>query len=337
MTAPSITPLPRQVVLVGNPNSGHVKDGMARARAAIVREGLQILETVRLHELERLRSWVNRPDDEHPLIVAAGGDGTIGGVCGYVAGTGAVLGIVPLGTSNDIARSFDIPMRIEDAVHLFTTGKIATADLGRFATEDGEERYFAHAAAMGVDVAFAKLATRGSWRKRLGRLTYIAAGLTALHDRAPFTCELRLGDPANRTVKMCLIHLSVIDAPIFGGRLGLRLGGSSVDDRRLDVLAIEDAPLYRLLLTMLPVLFMKRPRVGGVRVSCAATARPRRPPARRQPRWRDSRSVTQRLRAGSRGAARRDWARVRGRGRLVDGRWSMVDGRWSMVSIAGDS
>ncbi len=266
MIAPSITPLPRQVVLVGNPNSGHVKDGMAHARAAIVREGLQIVDTVRMHELERLRAWVDRPEGERPLIVAAAGDGTIGGVCGYVAGTDAVLGIVPLGTSNDIARSFDIPMRIEDAVHLFTTGKIATADLGRFATEDGEERYFAHAAAMGVDVAFAKLATKGSWRKRLGRLTYIAAGLIALHDRAPFTCELRLGGPANRTVKMCLIHLSVIDAPIFGGRLGLRLGGSSVDDRRLDVLAIEDAPLYRLLLTMLPVLFMKRPRVGGVRV-----------------------------------------------------------------------
>ncbi len=65
---------------------------------------------------------------------------------------------------------------------------------------------------------------------------------------------------------MHLLHLSIINAPVFGGPLGLRLAGSSVDDRRLDVLAIEDAPLPRLLATMIPVLFMARPRVGGVRL-----------------------------------------------------------------------
>ncbi len=236
---------------------------MERARAAILREGLQILQTVHMNELERLRDWVTRPEGERPLIVAAGGDGTIGGVSSYVANSGAIMGIVPLGTSNDIARSFNIPMRIEDAVHLFTTGKIATADLGRFRSENGEDRYFAHAAAMGIDVTFSKLATRGSWRKRLGRLTYVVAGAIALRDRKPFTCELDLG---GQRVRLCLLHLSVINAPIFGGRLGLRLGGSNVDDRRLDVLAIEDAPLPRLLAAMIPVLFMARPRVGGVRV-----------------------------------------------------------------------
>ena len=265
MTAPAGA-LPRHVVLVGNPHSGHIEEGMERARAAILREGLRILDTVRMHELERLRAWVDRPPDERPLIVAAGGDGTIGGVCGYIANTGAVLGIVPLGTSNDIARSFDIPMRIEDAVHLFTTGKVVTADLGQYRSEDGDDRYFAHAAAMGIDVAFSRLVTQESWRKRLGRLTYLVAGAIALRDRTPFTCELQLGGPGNRRITLCLLHLSVINAPIFGGQFEFRLGESSVDDRRLDVLAIEDAPLYRLLVMMAPVLFMKRPHVGGVRV-----------------------------------------------------------------------
>jgi hypothetical protein len=44
-------------------------------------------------------------------------------------------------------------------------------DLGRLITPDAPPRHFVHAAALGTGVAFAKVATRVSLRKRLGRLT----------------------------------------------------------------------------------------------------------------------------------------------------------------------
>lgn len=278
----SPAPLPRSVVLVGNPHSGHIARGMERAHAALEREGLRIVETVHMHDLARLRDYAGPAvppqqsarepdltvrghpvDVERPLIVAAGGDGTVGAVANYLAYTDAVLGIIPLGTSNDVARSLRLPVRVEDAAHVLATGKVATVDLGTFFARDEAPRYFAHAAAMGIDVKFAKLATQMTLRRRLGRFTYAVAAVLALRDRQPFGCELRMG---GRALPLRLLHLSVINAPIFGGRFNLAMEGSDVDDRKLDILAIEDVPLRHLMWATIPLLLRRRPRVGGVRL-----------------------------------------------------------------------
>jgi diacylglycerol kinase family enzyme len=61
-----------------------------------------------------------------------------------------------------------------------------------------------------------------------------------------------------------LLHLSVINAPVFGGILSLRLSGSAIDDRRLDVLAIEASSPLRLLPAVAALLLWRTPRVGGI-------------------------------------------------------------------------
>lgn len=255
--------LPRAIVLVGNLYSGRSRRGMAVAEKCLARHDIAIHEVLHMNELERLRAWVVKPEDERPIIVAAGGDGTVGAVTNYVASTGAVLGILPLGTSNDVARSLGIPMRIDDAVALLAAGKVSTVDLGRYSGHGEAPRYFVHAAAMGIDVQFARLATQTALRKRLGRFTYAVAAILALRDRQPFSCELHL---EGRVLPLCLLHLSVINAPIFGGRWGFSIAGSNVDDRRLDVLAVENVPLRYLLPGIFPLLLHKRPRVRGIRL-----------------------------------------------------------------------
>jgi diacylglycerol kinase family enzyme len=117
-----------------------------------------------------------------------------------------------------------------------------------------------HAATIGLNVNFAKLATRASVRARLGRLTYAAAALAALRDRPTFECDLRFGD---RVEHYTLAQLSVINAPIVGGALGMRVG-ADLDDRLLDVLAFEELPLPRLALAALFLLLRVRREVGGV-------------------------------------------------------------------------
>ncbi len=47
------------------------------------------------------------------LVIAAGGDGTVGAVANRIANTQAVLRSLPLGTSNDFARSLGVPITIE--------------------------------------------------------------------------------------------------------------------------------------------------------------------------------------------------------------------------------
>jgi diacylglycerol kinase family enzyme len=255
--------LPNNVVLLVNTLSGKCLESRDRLDRALQRDGLHVVEEVDMRDAERLRKWTSSPQPERPMIAAAGGDGTVGTVAGFVANTGTVLGILPLGTHNDTARSLGIPRDLESAVRLLSTGKVSTVDAARFVPDEGEPRYFVQAAALGIQVAFARLATNVSVRRRLRRFTYLAATALALRDRRPFTCDLLVD---GRRTTLCLLYLSVLNAPIFGGPLSLRLEGGSIDNRRLDVLTFEDMPLSRLLLAMVPMLVGRTPRMRGVQL-----------------------------------------------------------------------
>jgi diacylglycerol kinase family enzyme len=124
-------------------------------------------------------------------------------------------------------------------------------------------RYFLHAATAGINVAFAHIATQSSFRQRLGKLTYLAAGLIALRNLKPFMCHITIDGCIE---SLCLLQICVIDAPVFGGLLHLSLPDSVIDDRRLDVLAIDDMSLTGLALTALRILVGRQKPVKGIRL-----------------------------------------------------------------------
>jgi diacylglycerol kinase (ATP) len=259
--APAGPELP--IVLVTNTTSGRAKQSHAEIRECLSREGMRILETIPIKEIERLERWTGDSADDRPLIVAAGGDGTIGSVAGYLVDTESVLGILPAGTSNDIARSLGIPLKIEEAVRLLRDGERSPIDAGRFDAPGERPRYFLHAATAGINVAFARLATQSSFRQRLGKFTYVVAALAALREAKPFACDVEI---EGRRTTLSLLQIAVVNAPVFGGLLQLELPDSRIDDRRLDVLAIEDMSIGRIALAALRVLVGRRPLAGGIRL-----------------------------------------------------------------------
>ncbi len=253
--------VPRRAVVLTSPHAGSAGK-LDRARAAMIAAGFTIVAEILVTQREHLAQWVSGPPDQVPLIVAAGGDGTVGAVADYVANTGAVLGVLPLGTSNDFARSLGLPTDPVRAARLLATGKIATIDAGRLTVPGQPARHFVHAATVGLNVSFARLATKASLRQRFGRLTYAVAAAAALRQRESFGCELRYDGHVEH---LQLVHLSVINAPVFGGFLGMRVTGANLDDRMLDVIAVEHLPARRLLLAALhPILRLTRP-VPGIR------------------------------------------------------------------------
>lgn len=81
--------------------------------------------------LELLDALGTAMDDEPDLLVVGGGDGTIGCAAGLVAYTRTTLGVLPLGTANDVARTLEIPATLTAAVDTLLTGKVVDVDLGR--------------------------------------------------------------------------------------------------------------------------------------------------------------------------------------------------------------
>lgn len=68
--------------------------------------------------------------DNHTIVVAGGGDGTINAVASVLAGTDVALGVLPLGTLNHFAKDLKIPLELEQAVANVLSGEIVRVDVG---------------------------------------------------------------------------------------------------------------------------------------------------------------------------------------------------------------
>jgi undecaprenyl-diphosphatase len=251
--------IPRQAVLLTADASGSAGD-LAPARAALEDAGFVIDDVIAVEDVDRLRARV-RDSDDPPLVIAAGGDGTVGAAVDAIFGTDAVLAIVPLGTSNDVARSLGIPPDGREAACLLgSDARVCAVDAGRVRIGDAE-RVFLNAATAGLNVAFAEHASDGSVRDRFGGLTYPIAAARALRTHEPFECTIE-EDGQERTLR--LVHLSVSNAPVFGGLLGMRVPAASMTDARLDVIAVERLSAFRLALAVAGTLVGQHRPVSGV-------------------------------------------------------------------------
>jgi YegS/Rv2252/BmrU family lipid kinase len=250
-----------EAVLVVSPHAGHNR-GLSRARSELDKQHIRVAEELDIEHLARLPDLLQTASGEPRLVIAAGGDGTVGSVAGQLAGTGNVLGILPLGTGNDFARSLGIPIKPRRAAELLATGQMSKVDLGRLTRDGQPERYFAHAATVGLNVDFARFATRASVRARLGRLTYLAAAAYALRETGPFKCSLQHDGVIE---EVSLLQLTVISAPVIGGALGLNVRSPYRDDHMLDVLAIEDVPAPKILRAGLFLMLGIKRSVPGIR------------------------------------------------------------------------
>lgn len=93
-------------------------------------------------------------NDGYDLVVAAGGDGTISDVVnGLMQGQQAAtrLGLVPIGSGNDLAWSLGIANDVETAVHTLFAGQPRTLDLARVEDDHGRYRIFANNMGIGFD------------------------------------------------------------------------------------------------------------------------------------------------------------------------------------------
>jgi len=70
-------------------------------------------------------------DLQPDLLIVGGGDGSISEAARRLAYRDMALGIVPLGTTNNFARTLGIPLTLAGGVSVLTKGKVADVDLGR--------------------------------------------------------------------------------------------------------------------------------------------------------------------------------------------------------------
>ena len=175
--------------------------------------------------------------DGHDLVVVGGGDGTVSYAAGRVAGTNVVLGVLPLGTANDFARTLEIPNNLAEACATIAEGKVVDIDLGR---ANGEP--FLNVASVGLSVSVTE-ALSPRLKRYIGPLAYSIATLTAYARHKAFRARLEFPDGDHEPMELDdLLQVAVGNGRHYGG--GNTVSPTAgIDDHTLDIYAILAGPV----------------------------------------------------------------------------------------------
>ena len=171
--------------------------------------------------------------DGYEFLILGGGDGTVSSVVDFLADRGTLLGLLPLGTANDFARTLDIPEDIEEACKLIANGNVVDIDLGL-----AGDNFYVNVASVGLSVE----ATRAlsPWlKKSTGPLAYPVAAIRAFLKHEPFSARLTFPEGDHEPVEYDrLLQVAVGNGRFYGGGMIVALE-SGIDDKTLDIYAID--------------------------------------------------------------------------------------------------
>ncbi len=161
-------------------------------------------------------------------IIAAGGDGTVISAVGAAMERGVPLGIVPLGTFNDLARAMRVPMDVSEACACIGSGSTRRIDVGKV-----NGVFFVNEASIGLSTRIARRQTP-QIKRRFGALGIVSTTLQTLHQTRPFLVDL---DYDGRRETFRTVQLTVANGARFGGVF--ERDDAAIDDGRLDLYSIE--------------------------------------------------------------------------------------------------
>ncbi len=184
--------MPTRMLIVFNPTAG-ARRRLALLRALDLLRGLgmrpEIADTAhRGHAGEIARDAACRGV---PIVVAAGGDGTIAEVAGGLAGSSSMLGILPLGTAKVLARELGLPQSPVRAAEVLARGHSVVLHPGLARFPDGRELLFVQMLGAGFDAAVVH-GLNLPLKRLIGRGAYVWQTLRELprYAFAPLTATL---------------------------------------------------------------------------------------------------------------------------------------------------
>jgi YegS/Rv2252/BmrU family lipid kinase len=170
-----------------NPNSGKGK----------IKRKLKLIESVLRQKFSEVTIYATKSAQDtrevasdscgkYDAIIFSGGDGTFNEVlCGVSKNENRpILGYIPSGTINDIARNLGISRRVKQALHTIVEGEVMNHDVGLI-----NDRYFMYVCAIGTFTG-TSYRTKQHIKKKLGKIAYAIDGLKDIINPKPI--DLRI-------------------------------------------------------------------------------------------------------------------------------------------------
>lgn len=210
---------------------------------------------------------VRTRDPSVDAILVGGGDGSVSSILAPLLESGLPLGVLPLGTANDFARSIGIP-DLESAFAAIASGMVRAVDIG-----EANGRLFLNTIAVGLPAAAARDLT-ADLKKRLGMFAAAAVIPKILHRGRAFSVEIS-DDAGTVKVENCIAVLA--GAGRYAG--GFPVAYDDLEDGRLHLVAARARSWTQAFSILGSALLRRLPDDWNVteRASVACTLRTSRP------------------------------------------------------------
>lgn len=175
----------QEAELLINIHSRRSQEALPEILAACKAEGITLTKVTKVGKGVNLGRTLGAIKRRSPkLLIVGGGDGTISDVIDHIVSCNIELGLIPLGTTNNFARSLGIPLTIPATVAAIANRKAKAVDLGRV-----HDDYFANVIGIGLSAVVAKNVSNRS-KKLFGRAAYAVTGIRELMRHKPFVVTI---------------------------------------------------------------------------------------------------------------------------------------------------
>jgi YegS/Rv2252/BmrU family lipid kinase len=220
--------VPQRILLAVNPRA---RRGAATRDEALVllRERGHTVEPIETRHGAHLSDEIARRAGAIDLVAVGGGDGTLVGAVDGLRRIDVPLMILPLGTTNELARTLGVPLSLAAACSLADEGCDRRIDVGRV----NGYWYFSEAS-IGLSTHVARAQT-GEVKSRWGMLAIPIATARSLRSLRPYHLEIEDEAGVRRGVRT--VQLTVANSNRFGGVV--ENSDASIDDGCLDLFTIR--------------------------------------------------------------------------------------------------
>jgi YegS/Rv2252/BmrU family lipid kinase len=218
----------QRALLLMNRHARQGKKGLSEAIDQLQTLGLELIEES-TEDPRHLPDIIRRYQDRVDLVIIGGGDGTLNAAVDGLVDTHLPLGILPLGTANDLARTLGIPNSLPEACEIIAKGHVQRIDLGWV-----NGKHFFNVASMGLSVQITQMLTKET-KRRWGIMAYAITAVQAIVQARPFSAEIRLN---GKSIPVKTVQIAVGNGRYYGGGMAV-VHDATIDDQRLDLYSLE--------------------------------------------------------------------------------------------------
>jgi YegS/Rv2252/BmrU family lipid kinase len=226
---------PRRILFAVNPSARSGGAPLDRVVDRLRFAGVTIGHDYR-GEADGLSSFIKTHAGDVDAVVVGGGDGTVSSAVGAVMAAGLPLGVLPLGTANDFARTLGLPQDPLGAAAVIAAGVTRRIDVGEV---NGAP--FLNVASIGLSAQLAQSLTRET-KRRFGPLSYLITSLKVVLRARSVSGVLR---GANGATRFRTLQLAVGNGRFYGAGMTVA-PDARIDDGQLDLYSLETTRLWRL-------------------------------------------------------------------------------------------